>query len=178
MNDEEKRWRSDTTRLVTELVGTGRLHVVIHTWSNAGFKREWIESDKRPIEELLLDVATTVLAMGPHLAEARRQREEEARLAEDRRRQAEEERRKKRLDDNRWRRFLEHAERAEQARTARALIAALRDTANPVDVVEGRSISEWLDWAEARANAADPLSFGAERLFADVAQVHDWTYRD
>lgn len=178
MNDEEKRWRSDTTRLVTELVGTGRLHVVIHTWSNAGFKREWLESDNCPIGQMLADVAATVLAMGPHLAENRREREAAARLAEERRRQVEEERRVRKRDDNRWRRFLEHADRAEQARKARALIAALRETAGAVDVVEGRSVSEWLDWAEARANASDPLRSGAERLFADVAQVNDWSYRD
>lgn len=178
MNDDEKRWRSDTTRQVTELVGTGRLHVVVHTWSTGGFKREWLESDRQPIEEILPEVAATLLAMGPHLAENRRQREEDARLAEERRRRAEEERRLKKRDDNRWRRFLEHAERAEQARKAQALIAALRGSAGAADSVEGQSISEWLDWAEARANAADPLASGSERLFADVAQVHEWTYRD
>jgi hypothetical protein len=31
----EKRWYSDPKRLVTEFVGTRRLHVVIHTWSRA-----------------------------------------------------------------------------------------------------------------------------------------------
>lgn len=126
LNDDEKRRSSDRSRLVTELVGTGRLHVVIHTWSRGGFKREWLESDAHPIETLLPDVAATVLAMGPHLADIRREREEEARLAEERRRQAEDKRRRRRREANRWRRLIEFARASEEVRLARAFLVELK----------------------------------------------------
>jgi hypothetical protein len=178
LNDDEKRWYSDPNRLVTELVGTGRLHVVIHTWSQAHFKREWLESDVHPIEALLPEIAATVLAMGPHLAEIRREHEEEARLAEERRRQADEERRSRRRDANRWRRFVEFARAAEEARQARAFLVELRNQPMIDEVVGERRVDEWLDWAERRGDTTDPLVLGAERLFADIAEVDEWTYRD
>lgn len=178
LNDDEKRWSSDRSRLVTELVGTGKLHVVIHTWSRGGFRREWLESDTRPIETLLPEIAATVLAMGPHLAQVRREREEEARLAEERRRQAEEERRRRQCDRNRWRRFTEFARASEEVRQARVLIAELRKQPRPDETVGGRTVEEWLDWAEARAAHLDPLGRGAASLFGEIAEVTEWTYRD
>jgi hypothetical protein len=44
--------------------------------------------------------------------------------------------------------------------------------------VSGQPLSEWLIWAEAWASSADPLSRGVEAIFADIAQVTPWTYRD
>lgn len=178
LNDDEKRWYSDHDRLVTELVGTGRLHVVIHTWTGRGFRREWLESERHPIDRMLPDVAATLLALGPHLAEERRKREEQARIAEERRREAEEARRRARRDANRWRRLVEFAGAAEEVRQVRALVLRLRAKGSTVEEVGGRSVADWLDWAEARANALDPLERGAAALFADIAEVTDWTYRD
>lgn len=178
LNDDEKRWYSDPNRLVTELVGTGRLHVVIHTWSRAGFKREWLESDAHPIETLLPQIAATVLAMGPHLAEARRASEEQARLAEERRRRAEEERRLAKREANRWRRFVELARASEEVRQARALLAELSKQPTTSEIVGDRKLDDWLAWAEARASASDPLERGAAALFTDIAEVNEWTYRD
>jgi hypothetical protein len=178
LNDDEKRWSSDRSRLVTELVGTGRLHVVIHTWSRAGFKREWLESDAHPIETLLPDIAATLLAMGPHLAGVRREREEEARLAEERRREAEEERRLREREANRWRRFVEFARVSHEVRQARVFLAELRKQPSAEEMIGGRSLDEWLAWAEARAASSDPLERGAASLFSEIGEVTDWTYRD
>ena len=178
LNDDEKRWYSDKGRLVTELVGTRRLNVVIHTWSGAGFKREWLESDAHPIEALLPEVAAKVLAMGPHLAEARRERDDQARLAEERRRQVEEERRRAQRDANRWRRFVEFARASEEARQARALIAELRRQPVTDELIGDRRLDEWLAWAEARAAVSDPLERGAAALFSEIAEITEWTYRD
>jgi hypothetical protein len=178
LNDDEMRWYSDQDRLVTELVGTGRLHVVIHTWTGGGFRREWLESERHPIDRMLPDVAATLLALGPHLAEERRKREEQARIAEERRRQAEEERRRAKRDANRWRRLVEFASASEEVRRVRALVLRLRAQGSTVAEVGDRSIADWLDWAEARANAPDPLERGAAALFADIAEVTYWTYRD
>lgn len=178
LNDEEKRWRSDLTRLVTELVGTGRLHVVIHTYSSASFKREWLESDAHPIGSMLPDVAATVLAMGPYLAEERREREEQHRRYEEHRRQAEEERRRRQRDANRWRRLVEFARVSEDARLARRFLEELRRRSVPEAIVGDCSIEEWLVWAEERAAVSDPLERGAAALFGEIAAVTDWTYRD
>jgi hypothetical protein len=178
LNDDEKRWYSDQSRLVTELVGTGRLHIVIHTWSRAGFKREWLESDAHPIDMLLPDVAATVLAMGSHLAEARRLQDEEERRAEECRCQAAEERRHRKREENRWRRFVEFARASEEVRLARAFLAELRKQPATDSMVGDRPIGEWVAWAEARASGCDPLELGATALFGEIAQVTDWTYGD
>lgn len=178
LNEDEKRWYSDQKRLVTELVGTGRLHVVIHTWTSGGFRREWLESDAHPIETLLPDIAATVLAMGPHLAELRRKREEEAQFAEERRRQAEEERRRARRDASRWRRFVELARASDEVRQARAFLLELQRLPITDEMVGDRRLDEWLTWAEARAATSDPLERGAAALFGEIAEVTEWTYRD
>jgi hypothetical protein len=178
LNEDEQRWEADRSRLVTELVGTGRLHVVIHTWSRGGLKREWLESDAHPIDSLLPEIAATVLAMGPHLAEVRRQREEEVRVAEERRRQAEEERRRRKRDANRWLRFVEFARAAQEVRAARLLLTELRAQA-PADAMVGdRPLAEWLDWVEERATALDPLQRGPTSLFSEIADVAEWSYHD
>jgi len=178
LDDDEKRWSSDRNRMVTELVGTGRLHVVIHTWSSGRFRREWLESDTHPIEAILPDVAATILAMGPHLAELRREREDAARTAEERRRQAEQERRRQQRESNRWRRLVQFARASDDVRVARAFLAELRQRPVPDDVVGERTVADWLAWAEDRATRSDPLERGVAALFREIDAINDWPYRD
>jgi hypothetical protein len=179
LTDDEKRWRSSTDRdWKNELQPSGRLVFVIKPWHSTGLKTEWLENDSTPIEVMLPDIASVLIASGPLLVEARRRRDEEQRQRQiaEQRRYEEEQRRK--LEQNRWRRFVEIAEKWQETRLAREFLEALkRLELDPAQAIAGKSPVDWIAWAEARLLDADPLSYGAEGTFEDVAQVTTWTYR-
>ncbi|HXH53136.1 MAG TPA: hypothetical protein VNH53_06885 [Sphingomicrobium sp.] len=177
---EEKRWETwNRSGVKKELEPTGRFEIKIETWTDQRLRKTWLETDRNPFEALLPQVVATLLVLGPILAGQRRQREEQARILAERQRQAELEQQQKQQDDNRFRRLLDIAEGWKRAELARDFIARLRELELPeAEPVEGRSLSEWLDWAEAKATQVDPVGQGIERIFADVAQVSAWTYRD
>lgn len=125
-----------------------------------------------PIEDRLAEIAATFMVAGPIMAEERRQREEEAR-------QAEEARQRRRQDRNRWQRFTEIATAWDEAETARRFLLALRELDAPEGTrIDGAPIAEWLDWAEQKLEAADPIERGIAAVFGDIANVSPWTYRD
>lgn len=121
-----------------------------------------------------------LILAGPLLVQQRREREEA-----DQRRRAEEHRRyqeaeQKRLDDNRWRHFVEVSERWRQADNAHRFLAALeQQNWKAIEAVPGsRSISDWITWARDRVARFDPLTGGAADVFRQVSEVASWTYRD
>ena len=180
LTDREKRfetWNRSGFRI--ELEPTGVFQVTISAWTEEPVRKHWLESDWRPIDAMLPEIVATFVVLAPVLAERTRQREEAARRREEERRRVEEERQKQREDDNRWRRFLEIAGDWKQAALAREFIAALRSgDVGANEIIEGRSVAEWIAWAEERAAALDPTGGETRLLFADVSEVRAWTYRD
>lgn len=178
MTQDEKRWETwNRSGVKKELEPTGRLEVRLETWTDQRCRKTWLETEKKPIEELLPEIIATFLVLGPILAEQRRRREEEARIAAERQRQAELERQRRQQDDNRFRRLIEIAEAAKRIELTREFLARLRQVEVPeCGAIDGRTIAEWLDWAEAKAAEADPVGQGIQRIFADVAQIHCWSY--
>lgn len=178
LTEDEKRWHPrDTTR--QELVPTSKLVFAIKTYIPSGFRREWLETDEKAMEAHLPDIAATIIALGPALAEQTRLRREEARerqIAEQRRY---EEQQRRKLDRNRWRRVVEIAEEWREAKLAREFIAALRQTGPDLEQTIGeRTIRDWLAWAEERASSLDPVACGTASAFERVASVTSWEYRD
>jgi hypothetical protein len=175
---DEKRWNS-SREFVQELQPAGTLIFEIKTYLPSGLTRTWQEAEDKPLETSLPSILQTMLAAFPLLQKRRLEREDEARryqLAEQRRREAEQERRR---EDGRWRRFLEFASDWRDAELARNFLAALK--AQPFEAEEriaGRSLTEWLAWAEAQASERDPLGEGPEPVFESIAEVNSWTYRD
>ena len=168
----EKTWRQ-------ELQPTGLLSFSIETYLPALPRRTWNDTTDQPLEEQLGDFLAGLLLAGPMLVQQRREREE----AEQRRR--EEERRRyeaaerKRLDDNRWRRFVELAARWRQTDEARRFLTALEQYPDaPGRLANGDSVSDWLAWAEARLAAFDPLAAGPAGVFEDLLKITSWTYRE
>lgn len=178
---DEKRWRSpDDKGWKQELVPTGRLVFEIKTWQwPNGLPRQWLESDKQAMEAMLPDILATFVAAGPLLVQLREEREaaeRERQLAEQRR--YEEQRRRKR-DANRWRGFKEMARDWHELAAVRDFIAALRSMdVDSSDEIDGRSLREWIAWAEDWLTRADPTSGGVDSIFRRVAEITDWTYRD
>jgi len=180
MTEDEKRWETwNTSGVKKELEPTGRFEVRLETWTDQRCRKTWLETEKKPIETLLPEIVATFLVLGPILAGQRRKREEEARVAAERQRLAELERQRRQRDDNRFRRLCEIAEGWRRVELARAFLARLRASALPeIEPIDGRSLAEWLDWAESKAATLDPIEQGMQAIFADVAQVSAWTYRD
>lgn len=176
LTEEERRWRPDkTTR--QELEPTGKLVFSINTYIPSGFRREWLETDAKSMEAHLPDIAATIIALGPALAEQTRQRQEKERqrhLAEQRRY---EEQQRRKLDRNRWRRLLEIAAEWREAKLAREFIAALRASGPDEEQTVGdQTIRDWLTWAEDRATSLDPVGRGTASAFQRVASVTSWEY--
>lgn len=181
LTDDEKRWRSaGDNGWKQELVPTGWLVFEIKTWQwPSGLPRQWLESEKQAMESMLPDILATFVAAGPLLVQQRKDREaaeRERQLAEQRR--YEEQRRRKR-DANRWRRFRELAQDWHDLAVVRDFLVVLRSMdATPTAVIDGRSVQEWIEWAEEWLRRADPTADGVGGVFKQIAEVTDWSYRD
>lgn len=181
LTDDEKRWRSaGDNGWKQELVPTGRLVFEIKTWQwPAGLARQWLESEKQPMEDMLPDIQTTFMAAGPLLAQQRKDREaaeRERQLAEKRR--YEEQQRRKR-DANRWRKFRELAQDWHELVAVRDFLTELRSMdAAATTEIDGRSVEEWIAWAEDWLQRSDPTVNGVDGVFSQIASITDWTYRD
>lgn len=180
LNKREKQWASEGDKgWRQELQPTGQLTLTIKTYLTQGLRREWNESNHTSMEALLPEIVATFVAAGPLLVEQRRKREEaerERQIAE-RKRYEEEQRRK--LDDNRWRRFVDFARQRRDVEVAQAFLDAIRSAAfDAQQDVGGSSIADWIAWAEQRVIDADPIAKGVDGVFRSLAQVTAWTYRD
>lgn len=61
----------------------------------------------------------------------------------------------------------------------RDFLAALRSMdVTPNAEIDGRSVEEWIAWAEEWLQRADPTAGGVDGVFERVAGITDWTYRD
>ena len=123
-------------------------------------------------------ILTTFVAADPLLVQQRREggAERERQLAEQRR--YEEQRRRKR-DTNRWRHFREMAQAWHELATVRDFLKALRSmNADPSTQIDGRSIEEWIAWAEDWLQRANPTANGVDGVFRQIAAITDWIYRD
>jgi hypothetical protein len=177
---DEQRWRiAGDKDWKQELAPTGRLAFEIRTYLPAGLRGHWLEAEKRPLEDMLPEIVGVFVAAGPLLVQQRREREaaeRERRLAERRRY---EEQQKRRRDANRWRHFREIALDWRELAAARNLLSMLRSIDVDLSVeINGRSVGDWLVWAEDRLKRADPTANGLEGLFKRIAEITEWSYRD
>lgn len=181
LTENEKRWRSPGDNdWKKELVPTGWLVFEIKTWQwPASLPRQWLESEKQPMEGMLPDILATFVAAGPLLVQQRKDREaaERERQLAERRRYEEQQRRKR--DANRWRKFRELAQDWHELATVRDFLTVLRSMdVTSGEEIDGRSVEEWIAWAEEWLQRTDPTTDGIDGVFKQVTAVTDWTYRD
>lgn len=172
LTEDEQRWRSSTDRgWRQELQGTGKLVFTIKTWMRGGLKTQWLEKDDKPLEELLPEIVTTMLTAQSVLAEMRRERaEEDQQRRLDAQRRAEIEARR-RQEVKRWQRMTELAQAWRTADATRAFLSALKSMPQPDQAVmiDGRTLEDWVQWADARLDESDPFTHGIEAIFEDIA---------
>lgn len=153
----------------TGLHSTGFLRVTITTYLD-GKKSEWIETQDKKVADLLPEIVKTIIAGGQILAQGRkdRQQAEQLRRVEEAHRQ--ELQRAREIDDRRWAHFSRCADNLDQHTRLLALVAEIkkRVAAEGDMEVGGHTVSEWVQWAEARIAALDPLADGVGGLFLAV----------
>jgi len=177
--EEKKSWIYRDRAFVQELQPSGYLVFTIKTYLPAGLRQEWLESERKRLEDLLPDIITTIIAAGPLLVEQRRQRDEAERQRRIAEQQRYEEQQRRKRDNNRWRRFIDIAKDWRELELARAFLAAVKQAEiDREKEIGGRKLGEWLSWAEERISTTDPINAGAETIFNSVASVNEWTYRD
>ncbi|WP_238431351.1 PE-PGRS family protein [Streptomyces cavernae] len=167
----------------------GELELVVGQHSGYGYghsygwKKEWADTAKKPLEEQIGSVFRALKARAEEQERARLEREaEQRRLREERERQEAERRRLEAEQEERERREWEaavsvasikavHAVRAEHFGTAleqwqaageiRTFCAALDEAAAASeDALEGERLREWSAWGKAEADRLDPTLSG------------------
>lgn len=171
LTEDEKRWYTSREWRV-ELEPTGRLVFAISTFLQNGLRQEWLETEASPMESLLPEIAATLLEAGPLLADQSRKREEAQRLWQAQRRREAEERERRALDAARWRRFTELAAAWHAAKNTHAFLEALMLLpSEDGEVIAGKSIPDWLQWASEHLRKADLMNVGAAGVFRELKDV-------
>ena len=121
------------------------------------------------MEAQIPEIVATIILAGGIIGERRRKAEAAAAEFEAQRRQREEERARQRQDDERWSRFTGAALRWHEMADIRIFLETLK--ALPMDssaLIEGRTVVDWIDWAEQRMILGDPLRNGAGPFFDEI----------
>lgn len=175
--ESEMRWFREGDRTWSQVLEpTGFLVFTIETYA---IRREWLESESKPLETQLPHIVRSLALAGPTLVKLSREREdaERRRQEAERIRQIETERRQK--ERNRWRRFGEFARQWEDAERGRRFLAAIEAQEHDRTLtIDGRPLQEWLAWARDQIEQHDPANAGGAPVFDNIASVAAWTYRD
>lgn len=163
----------------TELKPTGLFTFTIDSFLGiqSPIRREWRETSRNRLDEVMPDIASAILQAGPVLVALRRQADEQekAQLERERLRKNEEDRR--RSDQNRWQAFLSLAARFEQASRLRSFLMVLEnDVGDVTSTVGDRTITEWFTWAKNHLEALNPLNAGANELFETMLVAGEERY--
>lgn len=170
-SSSDKGWRQDLNRQACHFSSSRTIR--LRDFVGIGL------TEAKAMETMLPGIVATFIAAVPFLLEEKRKRDEAAeRWRQAEQRGAEDEYRR-RLDDARWRKFLELAGEMRKADLARELLDRIKAAEPDLNDEAGvDTVSDWLGWAEARIEALDPLQRTAAELFTDVAATNVWDYRD
>ncbi|MFB9264754.1 hypothetical protein ACFFWD_16530 [Bradyrhizobium erythrophlei] len=159
------------------LESSGYLRIGITTYLG-GRPSQWVENKKSKIDQFLPEIVGAIIAAGPALEQAKREREErERRYREDEARRSEA-RRLKEIDDKRWSKFRELAINWDERKKLLAFLVELeaRLVAEGNVTVSDRTLSEWIEWAKTKAELLNPFGAGTAEMFQAIANVPAWSY--
>lgn len=173
--EQTRGWTAYPDHHQSGLASSGYLRVAFTTFLPG--KPQWIETDKKKIGDMLPEIVGAIMAAGPTLEQQRIEREETRRRHEEEQARRYEAQRLREIDDKQWKRFREYASNWEDRSKLLAFIAELetRREAEGDVVVADRPLTEWIDWARARADALDPFAEGAAGMFRTISKVTQWS---
>ena len=109
------------------------------------------------------------------MVEERKAREEQHRRWEQERAEQAERARLAKIDAERWTRFRGLAADWEEARRLEAFISALRERSSDLDLeIDGRTIRDWLAWADEKLEALDPMRRNHGHPFTMPSPTYGW----
>jgi sirohydrochlorin ferrochelatase len=158
---------------------TGLLQLSIEPRLHPTLRQSWIDATDQPLEEQLPEIAAVFIGAAPILQERRRLYEENEWRRHEEEMRRYEERQRQLLERNRLRGFLELASRWKEVETARLFLDALANRAagDLNELIDDRTVGEWIVWARERLTAHDPLEARAAAVFQMIAAIDQWTYR-
>jgi hypothetical protein len=145
----------------TEYQPTGLLRLRIENYFDVPVRRQWNETEGKPLEGRLREVVIALFIAAAAERQRRVRFEEEARrrhLAELRRWELEEQRRK---EEARVKELIREVDAWAQANRIRDYVAAVEGAGHDYEA-DGAQIQEWAAWARAVANEMAP--FGSHAL--------------
>ncbi|PLK68692.1 hypothetical protein C0V73_22750 [Rhizobium sp. TH135] len=177
LTKDEMRYRSAGERgWRQELEPTGLLVFAFKTWLPAGFKQERLEPEPGAMEGMLQEILISFLTIAPLLQERKRQDQEDARQCMIAEHQRFEERQRQKADAKRWQTFMDMAETVRRVEEAKRFGEMLRAMPfDPDEVVEGRTVSDWLAWVDEHLQTADPRAGGVAAVFARIGRTNEWS---
>ncbi|MHC2251216.1 hypothetical protein ACVILK_000908 [Bradyrhizobium embrapense] len=153
----------------SNLVGTGKLVLEIRTYLRGKHNEEWRETTSKSLDDQLPALVDRFLEGAQILKAWHREiqeREEEQRQAVA---QREERQRQAKLELSRRQRLLDLTGDWRAAQELRAFIAALRS--GPIEdnlEIQGKTIADWLAWADGVADDLDASRAGAAEAFRKI----------
>jgi hypothetical protein len=158
--------------LSQELVGTGKLVFAIRTYLRGPHNEEWRETNSNPLESQLPKIVDRLFE-GARILKAWRveQEQERERWRQEAAQRAERERLVKQ-EQKRREKLGELARNWFAASQIRDFLAAIKSKSFPSEKdVYGKSLADWMAWAEAAADALDATQDGADGLFSIIGNV-------
>jgi hypothetical protein len=155
-----------------DLKPSGKLHFVFRGYHGSDSPRRcnWRDTETQDLEALTPNIISTLLAAGEALT-LHRLREiqlDRARNEAERLRREEETRRQ--TDQKLWTSFIALADRADVANRIRRFLSMLENSSeNFSTLIQGRSVLEWLSWANDHLAQFESNSHSPTRVFAELA---------
>lgn len=166
--ENQKRYSWDTPK-PWDYEPTGKLTLSLSGYYAQGLRKNWSDTKRRHVEELLADIVRGAYRMARVKRERRIEREEEQRRWEEERRRRQEEAERLERERKRFSDLEDQVERWVKVKKLRAYLkevegAALKANASEI---QGIPIQEWLSWARNHADRIDlfknwPLGSGYE----------------
>lgn len=168
---EGAKWTAYPSHHQTGLQSSGFLRVTITTYLG-GKQLQWVETSTKKISDWLPEIAGAIASAGDILAQQELEREERERRYREEEALRWERQRQRELDERRWIRFREKAGEWEEHARLVAFLADLRQRLGAEGNIEidGRPLSEWIAWAQAKADVLDPFQGGLSGLFGSIAR--------
>jgi len=174
--EEQRKWTAFTEYCKSGLDSSGFLRVSITTYLQ-GRRPEWVESQKIKIGQLMPTIVGAIMAAGPTLERMKREREEQQKRYREEEARRYEAHRLREIDEKRWNKFREYAVNWDERKRLLAFLGEVEAwLATEGDVtVSDRTLRDWVEWAKAKAEALNPFSGGAARMFETIAKVKQWS---
>jgi len=156
---------------------TGKLTFEID-YTPVHVQRIFRDSERSPLEGQVVNIVAAILTVGREERRLAKERDAARRASEERERRAALGRAAQERDNRAWEMLLRISQNREEATRVRALLAAIERSAPYLgEVVNGRTIAEWIAWAKERTDRLDPTTRGAAGIFEQTGRDTGMTCR-